>query len=889
MSSMNPPHREASDMLEDALQHFDTIIDRTNSVNTNGADDPYSDGDFDDDNTVFDNGVEGVAMLMEDLRNAVEATLDVEAIESDVDKIGFGDSLLKFISLDTLKFYRKLLRIQNQSNETESEKVSRLISENESLSLHVSVLTDQIEVQTEKLDELNSQCNEIKHRLSGADNRLQEELAAKTDLETEKLQLLDDVSKLKLAVAQHELQRKQDEEMERKRLDTEARNDQYKILMKKLSEMKGKVIHVHQEKLHDSNKLILFQELVENLEKTVAEKDKMVEELLMQVERLKSSKTPTILSPDEGIVQDHDEKNQKLLQLRMPVPFATSTPISTDKENELKPRGEVADNVDKDPTPSTPTGLQVQHPGNLHSPSVSTTPSPANLSASNMSGSSNILSDSFTSPTKSTKSPKNKSSSTPNLAMTEVIQPLPRPQLTGDTPTSNAPTAQSQSPFHQRRKQHGFRKFFSSFRLRRSRSSSLEQHDTQQNDTVENFQRGGLRSTAGPRLAWNPRDAQLSSSSARNDNLPFARWDTERVCQWMIDIGMHGYVDACKKWVKNGDGLLRATNHELEKELGIRHPLHKKKLMLHLQALGGVGESEEEERGAAQMNAVWVARWLDDIGLPQYKDSFHEACIDGRTLHHLTVGDAQKLRVTNLFHLCSLRRAVEILRICQFDPTMLKRRPVEEGDTEDISLWTNHRVMEWLRCVDLAEYAPNLRGSGVHGAVMVFDPNFTSETLSALLHIPHSKSLLRRHLAAKLDELLPEESVKSKQLRSQEPGYAPINVAIKYKIGRRSFGGLGRLRGASAGATPREFGSGEYVCPISNSKSKTMAAHRDMLQKKILLQGVRDKKVDIEQDEMTRSDSGSNIEVVELNESTTREINAFSAQLNTLTNNWSES
>lgn len=34
-------------------------------------------------------------------------------------------------------------------------------------------------------------------------------------------------------------------------------------------------------------------------------------------------------------------------------------------------------------------------------------------------------------------------------------------------------------------------------------------------------------------------------------------------------------------------------------------------------------------------------------------------------------------------------------------------------------LWTNHRVMDWLRSVDLSEYAPNLRGSGVHGALMV--------------------------------------------------------------------------------------------------------------------------------------------------------------------------
>jgi hypothetical protein len=36
-----------------------------------------------------------------------------------------------------------------------------------------------------------------------------------------------------------------------------------------------------------------------------------------------------------------------------------------------------------------------------------------------------------------------------------------------------------------------------------------------------------------------------------------------------------------------------------------------------------------------------------------------------------------------------------------------------------VLLWTNGRVVEWLRLVDLAEYAPNLRGNGVHGALMV--------------------------------------------------------------------------------------------------------------------------------------------------------------------------
>ena len=29
--------------------------------------------------------------------------------------------------------------------------------------------------------------------------------------------------------------------------------------------------------------------------------------------------------------------------------------------------------------------------------------------------------------------------------------------------------------------------------------------------------------------------------------------------------------------------------------------------------------------------------------------------------------------------------------------------------------------MEWLRHVDLSEYAPNLRGSGVHGALLVLE------------------------------------------------------------------------------------------------------------------------------------------------------------------------
>lgn len=34
---------------------------------------------------------------------------------------------------------------------------------------------------------------------------------------------------------------------------------------------------------------------------------------------------------------------------------------------------------------------------------------------------------------------------------------------------------------------------------------------------------------------------------------------------------------------------------------------------------------------------VYLAGWLDDIGLPQYKDQFHEGRVDGRMLQYLTV------------------------------------------------------------------------------------------------------------------------------------------------------------------------------------------------------------------------------------------------------------
>merc|ERR1711972_1195939 len=119
---------------------------------------------------------------------------------------------------------------------------------------------------------------------------------------------------------------------------------------------------------------------------------------------------------------------------------------------------------------------------------------------------------------------------------------------------------------------------------------------------------------------------------------------------------------------------------------------------------------------AGLLDHQWVTRWLDDVGLPQYKDSFLEARVDGRVLNFLTVDDLFMLKVTNQLHHLSIKHGIKVLRDNHFQPSVLRRRG-EPGEREsqvapgEVLLWTNHRVMEWLRHVDLSEYDPNLEVS----------------------------------------------------------------------------------------------------------------------------------------------------------------------------------
>lgn len=278
------------------------------------------------------------------------------------------------------------------------------------------------------------------------------------------------------------------------------------------------------------------------------------------------------------------------------------------------------------------------------------------------------------------------------------------------------------------------------------------------------------------------------------------------VLSWLDDLGLGQYSLQCGKMISCGEDLLKASPSHLEKDMGFKNPLHRKKLLLALQALVSDGPDV-----MGRLSNHWVLGWLEDIGLPQYKDSFSEGSVDGRMLNYLTFSDMLHLKVHNAFHHTAIKRAIQCLRLHNFHPNCLKRHPVDESWLKgaDVLLWTNGRVTEWLRLVDLAEYAPNLRGSGVHGALMILDPRFTAESLAALLSIPTSKTLLRRHLATHFQSLIGIECHQMKEQAAADPAFQPLMPGIKHKVVKRtsSFNAL-RKRGKG------NMEPDDYVCPM---------------------------------------------------------------------------
>ncbi|XP_067249996.1 kazrin-A isoform X2 [Chanodichthys erythropterus] len=239
--------------------------------------------------------------------------------------------------------------------------------------------------------------------------------------------------------------------------------------------------------------------------------------------------------------------------------------------------------------------------------------------------------------------------------------------------------------------------------------------------------------------------------------VPMSRWRAGTVQAWLeVIMAMPMYIRACADNVKSGKVLLVLTDEDLEFVLGISNSMHRRKLRLAIEdyrdAESGHGLSK-----AADLDHHWVAQaWLTDVGLPQYSQFFHTHLVDGRLLSTLTRADLEKhLHVSKKAHQNSLLLGIQLLHTLSFDKEILQSRRSEcENQNTDPVVWTCHRIIKWIKEIDLKEFADSLQNSGVHGAVMVLDPSFSSDTMASALCIPSNKHMVRHHLNEEMKALV---------------------------------------------------------------------------------------------------------------------------------------
>ncbi|XP_037246561.1 liprin-beta-1 isoform X6 [Falco biarmicus] len=954
---------DASDMLAAALEQMDGIIAGSKALE-------YSNGIFDcqSPTSPFMGGLRALH-LVEDLRGLLEM---MEADEREGLRCQVPDSTAETL-IEWLQSQMTNGHLSG-NGDVYQERLARLENDKESLVLQVSVLTDQVEAQGEKIRDLEFCLEEHREKLNATEEMLQQELLSRTSLETQKLDLMAEISTLKLKLTSVEKDRLDYEdrfrdtedliqeinelrlrvgEMDNERLQYEKKlkttKDELAALKDKLEQKEAEVKRLQEKlvcKLKGEGIEILDRDIevqkmkkaVESLMAANEEKDRKIEELRQSLNRYKKvqdmvilaqgkkgkesdsedflnsgsvstvlldtpsltdpekspSPTPVTASPihDEFNVNIHEENSLQIhtsiLQISIPSFSSTSKSSETVAEKvktqpKLDPASEMSEGRSVGSSPETqlcdsPVTSSLQKSSSLSSLRKETSEADresaqkptevkppvegknfATLPPKSPSHGGTGDEDSFgTRKARSSfgrgffKIKNNKrTASAPNLAETEkgsadhldLAGLPPRPKET-DSLQMTPPSPDS------KKKARGIKKLFG--KLKRSQSTTFNPDDMSETE----FKRGGTRATAGPRLGWS-RDLGQSHNEL---DMPFAKWTKEQVCNWLQDQGLGSYMSNGKHWILSGQTLLQASQQDLEKELGIKHPLHRKKLQLALQALGS-----EEENNHGKLDYHWVTRWLDDIGLPQYKTQFDEGKVDGRMLHYMSVDDLLSLKVVSVLHHLSIKRAIQVLRINNFEPNCLRRRPSDENNVtpSEVTQWTNHRVMEWLRSVDLAEYAPNLRGSGVHGGLMVLEPRFNVETMAQLLNIPPNKTLLRRHLATHFNLLIGQEAQQQKREAMESPDYVLLTATAKVKPKKLAFSNFGSLR------KKKQDDVEEYVCPMELGRASGSGT------KKGFKPGLDIRVYD--DDDLDR------LEQMEDSEGTVRQIGAFSEGINNLT------
>uniref|UniRef100_A0A8C7LR75 PPFIA binding protein 2 n=1 Tax=Oncorhynchus mykiss TaxID=8022 RepID=A0A8C7LR75_ONCMY len=887
---------DASHMLEAALEQMDDIIagSKAAAEYTNGLFELGSPGSA---------GPLQVLQLVEDLRLALELQPREEernTLRAQVPS-STAHMLMDWLDMDRGSDRGSVNLRSPVNNESYQERLVRLEGDKEFLVLQVSVLTDQVEAQGEKIRDLESSLEEHHHKLNSTEEMLQQELLSRNSLETQKLDLMDEVSYLKLKlVGMDEKQNHNDSskdqqnkaegllqelrllkskvdvlegeklQYERKLKATKVEiADLQQILASKDSEIeglqsqlvsRGPMTNENPERVEVFRRLLTdqyqeFQRLKMGMESLLAandEKDRHIEELtvlLRQYRKMKEVMALAQVTSEKLLVGSSEEELSGSLKMRALTHKAHSDIIRSEMSSRCSsPLLRSSSSFQKELNSSIQTSLETSmvmvspsdagcfHNGQWSQPQMLSSSLeelqsrslpkhvvgqpveavsenrhmemnkyqtlPGKLSRPDMNGDQ----EQYAAPVQ--LSPDDSEDSELNLRKSERLDESTQSDL---SPLSSGVDSGKQSPVSpENKKNHlGIKKLWG--KIRRTQSGTLQREDLEPGE----FKRGGLRATASPRLA---RTGE-TLTSVWDLKTPFSKWTPEQVCCWLEESGLDQYVILAQHWANSGQTLLSASPQDLEKEMGIKNPLHRKKLQLALKSF-----STKTTEKSSELDHIWVTRWLDDIGLPQYKGQFHEGRVDGRMIQYLTVNDLLFLKVTSQLHHLSVKCAIHVLHVNKFNPNCLKRRPGDENKTSpsEVVQWSNHRVMEWLRSVDLAEYAPNLRGSGVHGGLIILEPRFNSDTLAMLLNIPPQKTLLRRHLATNFNMLVGSQAQQEKREFMESLGYAPLSTTAKVRPKKLGFSNFGHLR------KKRCDESTDYICPLEAAQVQAVlnGAHR---------------------------------------------------------------
>ncbi|XP_013873341.1 kazrin-A [Austrofundulus limnaeus] len=268
---------------------------------------------------------------------------------------------------------------------------------------------------------------------------------------------------------------------------------------------------------------------------------------------------------------------------------------------------------------------------------------------------------------------------------------------------------------------------------------------------------------------------------------PMSQWRAGTVQAWLeVVMAMPMYIRTCSENVKSGRVLLGLTDEDLELGLGVSSVMHRRKLRLAIEDYRDA-ENGKELSKAADLDHHWVAKaWLSDIGLPQYSQAFHTHLVDGRLLSSLTRRDLERyLNITKKSHQASLLLGIELLHLLHFDKEELQARRIQcEHLNVDPLVWTSHRVVKWVRDIDLKEFADSLLHSGVHGAVLVLDHAFNTDSMATALGIPSNKHMVRRHLDEELKTLLDSARVDAKKDYEHLGLGSPLKLFRQNSLGR---------------------------------------------------------------------------------------------------------